>query len=159
MIYTINKGSHYSGNLSVGGIHNGITTMEYSVMFDAACLIMPAQTDCVGDWNKLFGFSYGMHQSNSIRMVWKAIPKGLIRIGWYNYSNGIVSSKGFTNVRAGEYYRMKIEYRPADKVIYFSVEQTLVMAAYAIPPSMGYTLKPYFGGNCTAPATMKIELK
>jgi len=157
MICTIPKGSHYCSGYSLGSLHTGIHSMEFDVMFDMNCLQLPGQKDCDTDWNKLFGFSYGLHQSNSLRLVWRSAG-GRIKIGWYNYESGKVSYKGFAAVNVEEFNHMKIDYNEAIGIVTYSVGQMSVITPYRKSVGWGYNLKPYYGGNCSAPITMKITL-
>lgn len=157
MICTIPKGSHYCTGYSLGSMHTGITSMEFDVIFEESCLVAPTQWDCLTDWNKLFGFSYGYHHSNSLRLVWR-VQDNRIRIGWYNYQSGKVTSKGFATVNVKELNRMKIDHDYQNGIVYYTCADKYVGVPYTKSPTWGYRLKPYHGGNCPAQETMKIIL-
>ena len=99
MIYTICKGCQYSNGISIGSPHTGKTFQEYLVKFSKSCLTLTGVKNCDGDWNKLFGWGYGLHQRNSLRLVWKSL-NGKIRIGWYVYESGVRKYDGFASVEA-----------------------------------------------------------
>jgi len=163
MNITIPKGSHYCFGWSLGSVHFGTKSIAYRVRFDESCLTLNGVSDCDGDWNKLFGFSYGYHHSNSIRIVWKSV-NGQIRIGAYIYESGVRKSKGFISILTETDWIISIDYDSANGLIYFGchdVEQTTgktITMSYNISPTVGYNLKPYFGGDCNAPETMYIDM-
>lgn len=158
MICTINKGSHYCSGYSLGSFHTGITSQKFKVMFDSNCSIRPDAVDCMNDWNKLFGFSYGMHHSNSLRLAWRALPTGLIRIASYIYENKISKYNAFATVPVNTFFDMGITYDPDNRKVYSFVNELQIEDSFSKSVSWGYYLKPYHGGNCPAPATVKITL-
>jgi len=157
MIYTICKGCHYSNGIVIGSPHTGKTFQEYLVKFSRECLVLPGTKNCDGDWNKLFGWGYGLHQRNSLRLVWKSL-NGKIRIGWYVYESGVRKYDGFASVEAEASTIMSITHDPASKNVLFKCGDKSVTIPYATKPSWGYNLNPYYGGDCSAPETMTIEL-
>jgi len=158
MICTLKKGSHYCNGWSLGSVHTGITSQKFIVSFSDSCKIRPAQSDCVNDWNKLFGFSYGYHHSNSLRLAWRALPSGMIKIASYVYEGGMVKYTGFATVPVMTAVEMGITYDVDNKLVYFHCGEQMITETFSKSPAWGYYLKPYYGGNCTAPATMQITL-
>ena len=118
MIYTICKGCQYSNGISIGSPHTGKTFQEYLVKFSKSCLTLTGVKNCDGDWNKLFGWGYGLHQRNSLRLVWKSL-NGKIRIGWYVYESGVRKYDGFASVEAEASTIMSITHDPASKNVLF----------------------------------------
>lgn len=157
MTITLLKGSHYCFGWSLGTVHFGIKSQAFRVRFDETCLKLNGVKDCDGDWNKLFGFSYGYHHSNSLRIVWKAM-NGQIRIGAYIYENGVRKSRGFATVPVETDVVCAIDYDPSTDLIYFTCNDKQIVMSFNVNPTMGYYLKPYFGGNCNAPETMYIDM-
>lgn len=157
MNITIPKGSHYSSGYSLGSLHFGTTAQAFAVKFSRECLALNGVASCDGDWNKLFGFSYGYHHSNSIRIAWKSLD-GRIRIGAYIYEQGRVTYKGFATIDVDTINIISIDYNPNDDIIYFTCNEKRLALEYHINPTVGYNLKPYYGGNCNAPETMRIEM-
>ena len=156
MIYNICKGCNYANGISIGTPHTGKTEQSYKVKFSRSCLVLPGVKDCDGDWNKLFGWSYGLHQKNSLRLAWKSM-NGKIRIGWYMYEKGVRRSNGFASVDVETVTEMSIKHFVEEGQIAFSCGDKKVFITYDTLPSWGYTLNPYYGGNCSAPETMQIE--
>ena len=172
MLYKIKQGNHYVSNwsLSLGGFHTGITYMERTVKFDASALYMitdpPGQIDkCHNDINKLFGFSYGLHQTNSFRFGWNCTDNKQINIYAYWYIDGVRGSKKLDVYVPGESFKAYIRYNRGTGRITFGIEDetgfitTFDELDYTAAPCMGYYLLPYFGGNCTAPHDMLIEIQ
>lgn len=157
MIYNICKGCQYSNGIIVGSPHMGKTFQQYKVKFSRSCLVLPGVAKCDTDWNKLFGWSYGMHQTNSLRLAWRA-QGDKIRIGWYVYENKVRKFDGFATVFVEAEMTMSIEHDPAMKNVKFSCGSKFVTIPYSKSPSFGYNLNPYFGGDCSAPENMQIEL-
>jgi len=157
MLSVVKKGSHYSEGLSIRGIHYGRSAMNYNVAFDGNCLIVPARLDCQSDWNKLYGWSYGLHQSNSIRICWRS-RLGKIQIGAYLYENG---------KRRVRYINSVDVYKGIDTSIYHDKELGVVQFRvgdkfwstnwYGSVVRFGYDLGLYYGGNCPAPETIQVE--
>ena len=158
MICTINKGSHYCSGYSLGSFHTGITSQKFRVMFDANCAIRPTSTDCMNDWNKLFGFSYGMHHSDSLRLAWRALPTGMIRIASYIYKGGRVKINTIATIPVKTFFDMGITYDPDNRKVYSFVNELQIEDSFSKSVSWGYYLKPYHGGNCPAKETIKITL-
>lgn len=157
MNITIPKGSHYCFGWSLGSVHFGTKSMAFRVRFDESCLALNGVKDCDGDWNKLFGFGYGYHKSNSIRIVWKSV-NGQIRIGAYIYESGVRKSKGFATIHVETDAVCAIDYDPVSDLVYFTCNDKQITMSYNVSPTVGYNLKPYFGGDCNAPETMYIDM-
>jgi hypothetical protein len=165
MIVTIKKGSHYSSGFSLGSLHTGTTQMGFLTRFDESGLLLPGRIECDGDFNKLFGWSHGMHHTNSFRLGWKAIDTQIVdgkivgtkyRISAYAYINGTRYIKGFATILPNETHMMSIT-RRGSEVVFACGAKTHVIT-YNGPTGWGYNLKPYYGGNCTAPQDITISL-
>lgn len=157
MIIIIPQNSHYSTGWSLGKTHWGRTSMSYMVKFSASCLELPGVFECDGDFNKLFGWSYGWHHSNSIRIGWKAVDNK-IRLAMYTYEDGKRYIKGFAWANVEVMNQVSINYDPVTCVIEFKLNDKSAYMMYYKKPSFGYNLMPYFGGQCPAPTTMEIQL-
>lgn len=158
MICTIPKNKHECFGFSLGGPHFGTTSQKFRVMFDSNCSIRPTSTDCMNDWNKLFGFSYGMHHSNSLRLAWRALPNGMIRIASYIYEGGRVKINTIATITVNTFFDMGITYDPDNRKVYSFVNELQIEDSFSKSVSWGYYLKPYHGGNCPAKETIKITL-
>ena len=165
MEITIPQGSHYSSGMSLSGMHTGRTEMRFLVKMDYSGLVLPDNSSCIGDFNKLFGWSHGMHHTNSFRIGWKAIDPVTVdgkkigtkyRIAAYCYQNGIRYVKGFCNIMPDEMVEMYIERE--GQAVYFGCNGKETVYMYKGSTGWGYNLNPYYGGNCPAPQTIKLTL-
>jgi hypothetical protein len=157
MTVTIPKGSHYSSGLSLGSLHFGTKELAFAVNFDESCLKLNGVQKCDGDFNKLFGFSYGLHQTNSVRIGWKAVGDR-IRVAGYVYQNGVRTIKGFAWVNPEQLTIISIQHDTQAGVVWFTCGDKVLSLPYTASPTVGYYLNPYFGGDCNAPETMYIEM-
>ena len=155
MIYTICKGSHYSNKRSLSGIHLGVRSMRRVVRFTESCLYQLINPDCVDDINKLFGFSYGLHQTNSVRFGWRC-KAGNLALFAYCKKDGKTIVKKVMDVKPNTFYTCEIHV--SISYVRFTVNNNDVFVAIDYKPSWGYNLMPYFGGDCPAPHEIKIEL-
>jgi hypothetical protein len=165
MIVTIKKGSNYSSGISVSGMHMGKTEMSFKVRMDYSGLLLPDNSTCVGDFNKLFGWSHGMHHTNSFRIAWRAIDPVTVneqkvgtkyRIAAYCYQNGVRYIKGFSTILPDQSVDMFI--KREGNIVTFGCNNNTTTYTYNGPTGWGYNLNPYYGGNCPAPQTINIEL-
>lgn len=160
--YCIMKGWHYSRLMP--SPHCGVKSMSRYVTFDKSCIYELDNLDCIKDINKLFGFSYGLHKTDSFRFGWRCIDGMTIQIFAYNYSVAERKQRLLCTVIPGEKYLFSIDYQPDRKICTFSVKPLDIGEPYVyifscdVTPSCGYYLFPYFGGNCTAPHTMCMTI-
>lgn len=171
MIYTISKGKHYPeghnlAGYALGGPHLGLLTMTKTVVFTPSCLSLPNRPDCDNDWNKLFGWSYGWHHSNSIRVAWKPpLDKaGVIRIGFYIYERGKVRYAGMGNIKVDLEYDISITHDDLTNTLSYRIRNSTYDRQLSTPwrgikKCAGYRLGLYYGGNCPAPNDMEIYIK
>lgn len=115
------------------------------------------------DINKLFGFSLGMHHENSLRVGWRYVPqKDLIEIVTYIYQNGVrLREKHLDWLNFGQKGEYTIELTD-DYYAVFSVGKSVIVKDKIETKKklyLSYPLSLYFGGNCTAPHDMNIDLK
>lgn len=170
--YIIPKGDHYSNLIAsvpsipeIPGLHAGIKVMEGKIKFDASCKYGPMAKPCTNDVNKAVGFGYGLwpnaHQKWSMRLGWRTNIGGKLILVLYAYVNGqrvninIGARDTFT---FNEEYSYKIENDTFNKLGIIQVEDVLTAVDFNKTPEPGWILKPYFGGDCTAPQDMLIEL-
>lgn len=166
--YLIKQGNHYASGLHFG-VHFGITEQKYRVRFSKECLYTPL--DLENDWNKLCGWSYGMHHKNSIRVCWRPYVKDNkffslfeckeIELCIYVYQDGkrLISNTTVT-VEVDKEYDFRLKYDVASNMV--SIFDLGIIGLcpirYYTKPSCGYRLYPYFGGNLPSPQNMNIEL-
>lgn len=156
MIYTICKGSHYTTNRSLSRLHLGTRSMIRSVRFTVSCLYQLTNPDCIDDINKLFGFSYGRHQFNSVRFGWRC-KGGHLALFAYCKKNGKTIVKKVTDIKPNIHYTCQIYVGTG--YVRFSVNDKDEFLTIDYKESIGYSLMPYFGGNCPAPQDIKIEIR
>lgn len=171
-IMKIFKGFHYPLPLDFGGfllkrVHqedNYSACASYT--FDPSCRYYI--DDDQSDVNKLFGFSLGKHHNNSIRIGWRYREDNL-EICYYVYRDGKrLPTKVIEKIELRDkpvtinldlsYIR---EYNEVSIVIQSDTNKLCkcVEYEYEFPKEINfwsYGLGLYFGGNRTAPHTMKI---
>lgn len=165
--FTLRKGKH-SALLEMCP-HFGITKMTRKVVFDKSCLY--EDTSGERDWNKAFGFSYGNHHRNSVRLGWRCF-KGNLMLGAYYYINGKREHFVLTAAETNIPYTITIEvtdshilyeitsHKGTLQKIYinFKVEPKFGTMFTKLNPSWGYYLYPYFGGQETPKHNMTIKI-
>jgi len=164
--YIIKKGNHYASGLHFG-VHFGITEQKYRVRFSKECLYQPI--DWENDYNKLCGWSYGMHHNNSIRVCWRPYVSGVdtllnqIELCIYVYENGIRKvSEDTIVVNVEQDYDLSLSYDNNGTVLSVYSDSKLldrIIDYYNLKPTWGYRLYPYIGGQNVASVDTKIELE
>jgi hypothetical protein len=163
--YVIKRGTH--GPFKFPKILFGANKMAYTITFKESCKyeIGSDQTDI----NKLFGIGYfPHHHRNSVRFGWVYNPSKsqTMEIWAYWYDNGERKYEFMCDVpiNSPAYYEMTVQYS-ASVGRYFRLRVVLdkeVVGAKSVvirPQSLGYLLRPYFGGNKKSPHDMVIDLK
>jgi hypothetical protein len=161
----IKKGTHSPFRLPK--LLFGTKKLAYSVKFTDSCRyeIGSDQTDI----NKLFGIGYfPYHHRNSVRFGWVYNPSknATMEIWAYWYENGKryyeflcdvpINSPAYYEIATeyvkewGWYFRLKVIF---DRDVIGNAVVTVK------PQSVGYLLRPYFGGNQTAPHNMEIWME
>lgn len=164
--YTLAKGNHYASGLHFG-VHFGIKEQSYKVRFSKECLYTPL--DWENDYNKLCGWSYGMHHNNSIRVCWRpsTVNTTQIELCLYVYENTVRKISGMTIlVNVEQDYELDLEIQDAYQNI---ITQQLFLTVkgstyglsmeYKTKPSWGYRLYPFFGGNGVSPHDMVVQVE
>jgi hypothetical protein len=120
------------------------------------------------DINKLFGFSVGMHHTNSFRFGWRptADLSGIEIVG-YEYRDGVrVPAITICDIQLEKWYGFAICYDPEFSTIDYIVcerfgnyECTGAESSvdFEFDKHWGYTLGLYFGGNKKAPHDITIN--
>lgn len=160
----IEKNTHYARPLQLLKKLLGIRVcktrkMSCEVSFAESCRYDVGRDQ--SDINKLFGFSLGMHHTNSMRFGWRYVPSvDAIEIVTYIYRKGERLKEQHVNwVSLGKRVRYTIELRKDGTVHFYAGER---WSAGEIMGTQGkiffsYPLSLYFGGNCTAPHDMLIN--
>lgn len=153
--FTIQKGEHYcSPTLAETTVKNEVL---FKAVFDSSCIYKSIDAGNQLDINKLYGFSdcNTSHLNNSARIGWR----------WYNnelqllafvHTNGVIQPDLIiTSIAIGSVINCRITCLP-DK---YEFEVNGILAKVERPCSsrvIAYKLYPYFGGNETAPHTIRI---
>lgn len=153
----IKQGHHYSNEwvkpiLWCKGYERNETR---TYIFDESCRYLIGSDQ--SDKNKLFGWSYGFHHKNSVRVSWWYSPDDdRIVIGLYTYNDGEVSKKKLSNVEIGKPIELTLSTRVdyTDLIVCELSDGNRKINSYIYKNNLsrwGYTLTTYFGGNKTAP--------
>lgn len=165
--WTIFKGWHFSLSniLSRFKLRRGTAPISVDLNFHESCWFKYKDADD-NDVNKLVGVSFGRHHTNSVRVGW--VPnfdkKDKIALYFYTYNNGIRSIVKFKEIWCGLNYTLIIRFSEKENTCTFNLyRKDFLENEKAIPfvipkTTLGYYLWPYFGGNKTAPHTMKMGL-
>ena len=164
--YLIKKGNHYASGLHFG-VHFGITEQKYKVRFSKECLYTP---DWENDWNKLCGWSYGLHHNNSIRVCWRPAYTQIgdteawnrIELCIYVYEDGVRKTSLYTlTVNTEKDLIIDLQYWLKPNKIMLNVVgvQDYIYLNYNTKPSWGYRLYPYIGGDNIATQDTRIYLE
>lgn len=167
MIYTIKQGDH-SPSGRIPALYYNKTHMKFKFNFISGCWYPKVVVDDF-DVNKLYGFSHGDHEQNSVRVGW--IPGdnerlGMIDISLYIHNNGVRTIIDLCSVPSFPINSpdQAIEITCVDNVAVFSkLSDNMIITTkycpYIIPPfKFGYKLFPYVGGNPPARQDTKIEI-
>lgn len=157
--YFIKKGNHRSGYYFRP--HFNVKYIKYQVLFKQNCIYQFGDIDDF-DINKLFGLSFGMHHTNSVRFGWNT-DSGEIGIHNYCYISGkrvmskiasipTETSFVFEIFIYDSYYELKITDMDGKLIGWSEVAKPKTT-------KWGYHLFPYFGGNKCAPHNIDIYMK
>lgn len=154
---TIRKGTHAPFRFPQLLIQPRI--LKYRFMFTDSCRYDIGEND-QADVNKLFGIAYfPSHKITSVRVGWRwvnEIGNGLILMA-YGRMNGRFQFKPLGYAPLNQWINMEIMQGEGNHIINI---QGMDPAIIAIPPQpVGYLLRPYFGGNQTAPHDMTIHME
>ena len=110
------------------------------------------------DINKLFGISFGYHHTNSARIGWRYVPKfDKIELTTYCYVDGErIKEKSLGFIEFGKTYLVQI--LSTTDLVRFVLDGSVRAEEKVSSVGISYPLSLYFGGNCTAPHNMYIDL-
>ena len=147
----IKKGTH--GPIKIPKVKINPILLQYEITFTDSCKYDIGQDQ--SDINKLFGIGYlPFHHYNSVRIGWNYnIKINKIDIWAYWYKKGVRGWEWLDCVNFMQPSYMEIQIKNTEHIIrtknsYFSVPVN--------GESIGYLLRPYFGGNQKAPHDIKI---
>lgn len=145
--------------------------LEYNVTFTPSCIYDIGRAD-QADVNKLFGIGYfPHHHKNSVRFGWRYNPDFTdsmeIMAYWYDDGERMMRSMGFVDIGKQYTYEMWVLRGVGSPLHHLKVSGGGKSKAHYLhqevlldnPCDIGYLLRPYFGGNQTAPHDMKIIME
>lgn len=146
------------------GLHIGKKHYDKLVKFDQSCAYNLKDADQY-DTNKLFGVGFFFHHTYSARFGWRYdLQSGKIVISAYCYVKGERVEIDLCVVRLEKWVRCYL-YVGKDHY-FFSVVDNATQTTIATRSvnkghrrQFSYPLGCYFGGNKTAPHTMKIQMQ
>jgi hypothetical protein len=140
-------------------------TVTRIYQFTDSCRYSIDEPSCV---NKLFGWSIGMHHTNSVRVGWSYDNQTeMIQLWSYYYIGGKLEKKKLCQVNIDEDVKISI----ASSVVYLHGKNTICYDIFINDrvldmkitdekiKSFGYTLETYFGGESKAPHKILIKFK
>jgi hypothetical protein len=154
----IKKGKH--NGWSVPRVFLQTAGVRVRVRFTESCRY-DLGTDDQYDWNKLVGFSQGMHHENSARFCWRySKASGLIELAAYRYADGTRLAKQIAEVEIGRW--VTCELRNGQTSYGFDIPELGVSQCFLKGKgcrAWGYGLDLYFGGNMPAPHDVTVDFK
>jgi hypothetical protein len=157
-IYTIKKDKHRSTNKIKTTRSN---FLPFLVTFDESAVYTTIDPNNQYDINKLFGLSdcRTTHTANSIRLGWRWSNDSL-QIHWFKHEDGEFSFKLLKEIEINKTYEAFIIINNDSYVVGFDNEVDTIPRSCSIrSDNIKYYLWPYFGGDETAPHTIKIKIK
>jgi len=166
MTYRIFKGFHFCFPLFTWGYRNK-TQFSKVVTFDSSAIydIGVEQSDI----NKLWGIrdAFFSNHKNSARFGWRYAGEGMIELLAYCYDKGVRLNTGGGEVSLGfvkPYESVVTEIFVLENKYIFRVgigSETIIeqVEKATLSSKWYFTSNPYFGGNLTAPHTIKIKIK
>jgi len=152
--FTIKKGNHKS---SIALEYTDKQTFNFTVEFDSSAIYKTQYPEDQYDVNKLIGISDGgFHERNSARFGWRWVDNNLELMAYTHYQGNFYFDK-ITNLELNKEYNCSLILN--DNYIFTCNGQTIIMKRWRNDKSNNYYLWPYFGGNETAPHTIKIKVK
>lgn len=164
--YVIEKGKHRSGIFFKPTL-NLSKEREFHFIFNGNCNYNYNDANLVNQINKLCGFSFGYHHTNSIRIGWQTNleDSNKIKLFYYIYNKGIRTEKYICDVGIHFLNHIKIvcDYKNNRFCIHvLKGDGTTIkidLVKFIFPKiKIGYYLFPYFGGKLPAPHEMEIYL-
>ena len=160
MTKIIHKNNHYCTPFPFPKLIRNLDIEQY-ISFDKSCKYNFKNQD-QHDINKLCGLSYGYHHYNSDRIGWRyIIEDDEFEITTYSYVNGVrIPTIILGKVKANEIFKVEISttIKNDKRFVIFEFNDVQIKQIYDVSKVwIKYTLGLYFGGNRTAPHTMKIN--
>jgi hypothetical protein len=152
--FIIKKGSHHSDHPFEDAITDSV--IEFYVIFDSTAIYSNGNEDDE-DVNKLYGISDCgiMHHMNSARIGWRW-HKNSLQLFAYSYFNGKRSIEKIGDFSINQ--ELKCSIHCLKNQYLFKVNDKTKTAKRSCDIEEHYLLYPYFGGNNTAPHSIKIKI-
>jgi hypothetical protein len=153
-LYTIAEGQHSCDKSTF--VTEDFDTLAFTAKFDSSAIYKTTIPNNQADINKLYGLSDcgSLHQVNSARFGWRWYHDHL-EIWAYTYNDSVRDYKLVGTVSFNEFNTYKIIFAEA-KYIFLLNDKRIEMPRHCSAIAKGYKLYPYFGGDETAPHTIKI---
>lgn len=155
--YKIKKNSHYSTCTFPRFTFN--SKFNFTLIFTNSCKYDHINSDS-DDWNKAYGFSdsWSFHHNNSARIGWR-YRNNRIELCTYVYMGKQRLVFPITTTKINTLVQCSIE---VDTNSYLFTVNGIIHRVPRTPNRIGglkYMLKPYFGGNNSAPHDITILLE
>jgi hypothetical protein len=160
-IFKIPKGNHYSQPL-VTNIFLG-SKMEMVVTFDESAIYsLGTYHPDQGDVNKIYGFSdcKSNHSRNSARLGWRWY-RDQLEIFAFTHRDGSLYPEFMTTAEINRPYKASIKISPDKTKYIYNFNGVILQAERGClhAKAQGYHLRPYFGGQQTAPHDISLSVK
>ena len=157
MEYIIKKGKHYS-NWFRFPFFTTRRSIKFQFKIDSSSHYEFNDEDKF-DWNKLFGLSNSWnHQTSSARIAWRAFDEKQYEICLYTYDNGIREMSKSIKLDYDTFYGARIIVSRHNFYLLFRDTSLIVAKRTMKLFPIKLVLKPFFGGNKTAPTDIKIKI-
>jgi len=154
--FTIKEGNHRSGYRYKANYNNHI---EFKVIFDESAIYRTKNPSNQADVNKLYGVSDcgKSHMKYSMRFGWRYYGDSL-QILWFKHEAGEFTFSVIADIEINKSYTCTLDIFEDEYIM--SVDNISTVIPRACPNDYKrYYLYPYFGGDETAPHTIKIKIK
>jgi hypothetical protein len=153
-LYTIAEGQHSCDKSAF--VTEDFDTLAFNAKFDSSAIYKTTLANNQADINKLYGLSDcgSLHQVNSARFGWRWYNNHL-EIWAYTYNDSVRDYKLVGTVSFNEFNSYKIIFAE-EKYIFLLNDKRIEMPRHCSETARGYKLYPYFGGDETAPHSIRI---
>lgn len=171
MIFKIKKGEHYSKPF-LFKLNFFNKEFNWEIKFSKSCYYNRCDVDKTG-LNKLRGITFGTHNEgilgkykltkklvNSVLLAWQPTFKddNLIKLYVYYDVDGTEYKDYLCNMEVEKFF--KVNFKVEKNGVNIKIDDnTIKKVPVKTWLKIGYHLKPYFGGQSTAPENMTIEIK
>jgi len=157
--YVVKAGNHSSNGTMK--LITGVNEIEFLFRADNSWYYREVPNP---GWNKIRGFSEGMHQNqSSARLGYQCLSDSLLVVGAYCYKDGVSPQenpdlKGIIDtIQPGKEYHCIIKREGSRYKFYFEDKYWDCEAGENI--NWGYLLNPYIGGNFTLDHDWVVKIK